>query len=175
MNVTNCDKIQPLLPDFSADNLKPNTAEQVKAHMQACADCRAQLAQLVAAGRMVEQLAGLEPPTEIWRTIQARGERFFRSPAAPTRLRFAFASAVMALLIFAISVVMSLHFFQPQPLVTLQSPPSSLTFRNVEPVVAHSGAMSYFNQHAATAAQDPFADPVSLGLVAVSDDTSGSR
>ena len=61
MTTTNCEHVRDVLPDLLADRLDPIEAAAVRAHVQRCADCRAELelAELIAQSRMSVP-AGLE-------------------------------------------------------------------------------------------------------------------
>lgn len=162
-----CKEVAELLADYSADNLSGGAARQVREHLAGCAECRAHLAGLQAVGRLVAEMESVETPAQVWQTIQARGERFFPSPTrAPGRrqLRWAFASALTALVILALSVFFSLRYMQPRPPDVLFASPATVGYQAQGPTPQGSLA-GYFNQHAATASGDTLSDPVSLGLV----------
>ena len=169
-----CRETQNLLADYSVDNLNYKLKKQVEAHLGGCAECRAYLAELEAAGRLIETMARVEPPAEIWQTIQLRGEKYFTAPAkqqlGSARWHGAFASAMAAILFFALSVFISLHVFSPKLPQTAAASPEILFYP--EQTVATGTMTGYFDQHTATSTHDLMADPVSLGLATITTDQS---
>jgi hypothetical protein len=166
-----CQKTNLMLADYSVSNLNASQTRLVEEHLQGCSACRKRLAELRAVGDLLEGLESLEPPAEIWQEIRARGERLFAAPArrevpSVRGLRWAFVSAVMAILIFAFSVFLSLRFFQPRPPEIVPALPMDVVYQG-QPAV--QGKMAdYFHEHAATSTQDSLSDPASLGLVSFS-------
>ncbi|NIM07164.1 MAG: hypothetical protein GTN69_06855 [Armatimonadetes bacterium] len=164
-----CQKISVMLADYSVDNLEASAARMVEEHLRDCAECSRRLARLVEVGELVQGMESLEPPAEIWQEIRAGGEEFFAAPSkqeapSPRALRWAFASAMAAVLIFFLSVFFSLRFFGPQPPQVLTELPARTVYSG-QPVVSQSEMVNIFNEHAAISTRDALSDPVSLGLV----------
>jgi len=166
-----CGEVRELLADYSVENLAEGAREQVEGHLRICAECRSHLAAFFAAGEMVERLESLEPPAEIWQKIQARGGKLFALPServAARRLRWAFASALVSVLMLILSITLSLHFFQPRLPEVSPALPMETVYQG-RPSAPYGEMAGYFNEHAATSARDVLADPVSLGLVSFSE------
>lgn len=170
-----CRDIQTLLADYDSGAIDRKRSAFIQSHLAECPICCAELQAIRMAGFAVESLEEVEPPIGIWQMIEARGGAFFTQPGkrqswfGTLRLEWAAASAVMAILLFILSVVISLHSFQPRPPAELLNPTTPAPI--VQPIAANAPMIRYFDQHEATSARDELADPVSSGLVTFISDT----
>jgi hypothetical protein len=164
----NCDSVRAKLADFDVGALDSDRSAAVQAHIQVCPGCCAELEAQRAAGLAVARLRPIEPPAIIWQMIEARcGSLFVQSEKRgswlrPMRLQWAAVSTVLAVLLFVLSVFVSLRTLHPRPPQELLNPSGPAP---IAQSTASAPMVRYFDQHTATSAQDELADPVSMGLV----------
>jgi hypothetical protein len=71
----NCDKMENRLHDYADGVLTPRERQEVERHLEACADCRAEMQFLLALRQQISRLPqSLEPPRDLWPEIAARIE-----------------------------------------------------------------------------------------------------
>jgi hypothetical protein len=71
----NCEKMENRLHDYVDGVLTPAERQEVERHLEACADCRAEMQFLQALRQQVARLPqSLEPPRDLWPEIAARIE-----------------------------------------------------------------------------------------------------
>lgn len=110
------DQISDRLSEYLDDDLTPSERADVDAHLAACAECRAVLADLRAIVATAGRLPGSTPARELWEGVEARLER---RPAVvpfepPSRRRFSFtvpqlAAAGIVLMLFSGGMVFMLQ------------------------------------------------------------------
>jgi len=66
-----CRRVQRLLPDYLGDELSPRKREQVEGHLEACPDCRAELAALQGAWTGLAQQPLPQKAGEFWEGFTA--------------------------------------------------------------------------------------------------------
>ena len=69
----NCEEVRDLLDDYLDGSLPEQTAGEVRAHVETCAECSRELARLESLLADVKTLPrSIDPPAELWGRIEAR-------------------------------------------------------------------------------------------------------
>lgn len=69
-----CRDVYNLLPEYSAEALSQRQMAKVRAHLDACAACRAEAVSLAVVLRLVEAHATVAPPAGLWHSVCERLE-----------------------------------------------------------------------------------------------------
>ena len=103
----NCDRIQPILLDYGKGLLSGPEAEQIKAHLEKCAECAALLDEEIAFSQRLAALPDEQPANEVWALVRARTKPRGLRPIAWLRRVTTFAfrkvvAAAVAILLIAV-------------------------------------------------------------------------
>ncbi len=83
----NCTEVRELLPAYVLDSLEVEPAARVREHLAACADCRAEAAELSSVvAALAEQVPPVPTPPDLRRRVLAAVHREEEVPAAPAVL-----------------------------------------------------------------------------------------
>jgi anti-sigma factor RsiW len=91
-----CREAGPLLHGYLDDSLAPGAALLLSHHLDSCSTCRAELAVLTSAARLVRALPDVSVPDRVRESVLAEGRRRRRAPGRPS-WRPVLAGAVAAL------------------------------------------------------------------------------
>lgn len=96
-----CDKIRPQLADYAVGGLRGRARARVTAHVEQCAECRAELAALERTGALISRLELDSAPLGTWSSLRQR----ITAPARPQIGRsrgLAFAGLALVILLVAL-------------------------------------------------------------------------
>ncbi len=148
-----CSEIEEILAEYSVGALDASSAEAVEAHLAECAECRAELEILEAAGALLGPVEMVDAPEGLWTSIEARLEP--RERAHPAR-HWLWKPAIG----LAASLLLVVVFVSP----ALRSP-NSPGITPVQMAVVSAGEGTVFAETQLVAAwEQPLADEASLGL-----------
>jgi len=105
-----CERFEPLLDDFTDDELSRDRRDEVERHLASCALCRERVARRRSLGRAARDLAReIAPPRDLWPEIRSAVESGTRSDAKPHGLpwvRWGALAASLLLVSFATFTVL---------------------------------------------------------------------
>ena len=100
-----CERFEPLLDEFTDDELSRDRRDEVERHLASCAPCRERVARRRSLGRAARDLAcEIAPPRDLWPKIRSTlesGKRTEAKPHGPAWARWGALAASVLLVSFA--------------------------------------------------------------------------
>ncbi|MFB3882778.1 MAG: zf-HC2 domain-containing protein [Armatimonadota bacterium] len=117
-----CEEFRGRLADYLVGGLKARQRPRIEAHLQVCAECRAEMAALERTAAVVEGTALAEAPAGAWGAIRERIER--PGSVVARGLRWAWGAAASAVVIALIVIALFVTRPGGGPTEVAMSPPA---------------------------------------------------
>ncbi len=145
-----CDEVRPQLADYAVGGLGRRRRAELTAHVETCAECRAELAALARTGELLSGLELESAPAHAWDSIRYRIEE--RSRPTPRRAwERGLIVAGLALAVLVVAAVTFLPGLKPEP-------------ETVVAVQMDAEMQADLEQHFAAVWSAPLADAAEVGL-----------
>ena len=161
-----CNRIRDLLPDYSVEMLDGRTHRTVKAHLDACGECREELRVMDSVMSLVEIHGAVQPPAGLFNGVRNRIEAgdFVRERPAWWAIFLTTPARVGAMGLAMGAVAVGL-LMPTGPDQTVKSRPLPIHTESYGQV-ASSDLASSIRQHAMSAAEGPLTDRVAWEAMA---------